>query len=212
MLGDMAKALTRTERQEAVVKSLSEREGYAYRVFAASGANELAPEGAKACFELFLIGKTCDDIQKAYPEYGFGQVVHARVRDEWDARKVEQLERLKNEVPVQAGMAQLQSVDFLSKMLRAMHLSFSDELDLFLATGDKAHLKGTPLETFTMKQYQQVLELMIRATGQEQKKTVVVQGGITVSKASVSVEEHANILDVLVEETAPKQLPEKKRE
>ncbi len=91
-------------------------------------------------------------------------------------------------------------------MVAATHKLFSEKIDLFLATGDKSHLVGTPLEHIGvgvgggMKQYEKILDLLLHVTGQDNKKTVNVTGGITVTpgaKKRLTDVEAAAILDAI---------------
>jgi hypothetical protein len=187
----------------------------AYKYFINANYPELSGDLSEKYYELFLAGASCEDIRKANPGVGLGSIVHARVRDGWDLQKVEHLQDLKRDIPERVAKTQLDSAEFLQKILTSVHLVHRESLDKFLATGDKSHLTGTPFANMKMKDYQQVIELLLKVTGQENKKVLEVQGGITVNnnnKGIPTIEEAADILDVLCEEIvdAPKKIEGKK--
>ncbi len=188
------------KRRSAVLASLNERETQAYRYFIRAKQPELGPELSADLYQLFAQGKSCEDIRRLKPGLAFGAIVHARVRDGWDLQREDRQRELVEKVPAMVQQTQLESADFLSRMLAATHKMFSEKIDLFLATGDKTHLIGTPLETMSFKQYEKILELLLHTTGQDNKKTVNVTGGITVTpgaKKRLTDVEAAAILDAI---------------
>ncbi len=191
----MGKELTPTEKAMA---TLSDRDAYALRKFVQMKMPELSPELSIELFELFAQGRDCEEIRKLKPGLSLGSIVHARIRDLWDMQKSDIQRKLVTEVPAKVQQVQLESADFLVKLLAASHKLLQEPIDKFLATGDKIHLKGTALENLTLKQYQAILETLGKATGQDQKKHIHHTGGITVTqRPQPTAAEASNILDAI---------------
>lgn len=194
-------ALTKEQIVATAISRLDARELSAYKYFINAHYPELGQELSQKFYVLFESGASCEEIRKANPGISLGAIVQTRVRDGWDVMRANHLEDLKRDIPDRVTKTQLDSADFLQKLLTATHLVHSEALDKFLATGDKAHLRGTPFENMKLKEYQQILELLLKVTGQDNKKVVEVKGGITVQNKGIpTIEEAANILDVLAEE------------
>lgn len=206
--------LTKEQITATAISRLDARELASYKYFIGAKYPDLSQELSQKFYALFENGAACEEIRKANPGISLGAIVHARVRDGWDIMKAQHLEDLKRDIPDRVAKTQLDSADFLQKLLTATHMIHSEALDKFLATGDKIHLKGTPLESLKMRDYQQIIELLLKVTGQENRKIVEIKGGITVDNKKVpTVEEASQILDVLCEEIvdAPKAIEEKKK-
>jgi len=181
-----------------ILSSLSDREAGAYRYFLRAKQPELAAELSDELFVLFCQGRDCDEIRKVKPGLGLGPIVHARIRDKWDERLAEYQRGLVQKVPVLVQQTQLESAEFLTSVMAAGHMLVQKQIDDFMATGNKDHLKGTFLENMTLGQYQKVLEMLMKVTGQDSKKTINHTGGITIAPAKrVSGADAAAILDAL---------------
>lgn len=190
----------REERMAAVIGALDPRELGAYRYFVKQKQPELSIELSEKMYNLFAQGRTCDEIRKmdANKAIGLGSIVHARIRDDWDGQLLTRQQHLVTNTPTVVQQTQLESADFLASLLAASHKLLKEKVDLYLQTGDVAHLKGTLLENLSLKGYQSILDTLMKVTGQDNKKTVTVTGGITVTqtKAPTPVEA-ADILDLI---------------
>lgn len=192
--------LTREQKDLSFALScLTEREAQAYRYFARAKQSELSVALSDELYELFSQGRNTLEICKLKQNMiGHGAIVHARVRDLWDKRLQDRQRDLMERVPQVVQQTQLESAEFLTKLLAGAHKLFSAQLDQYLATGDKAHLVGTPLEGLTLRQYQQILATLATATGQDNKKTVHHTGAITVTPAQkVTPANHAAMFDAI---------------
>lgn len=206
--------LTKEQITAVAITKLDARELASYKYFVNTSYPPLAQDLSQKFYELFENGASCEEIRKANPGLSLGSIVHARVRDGWDVMRSNHLLDLERDIPERVAKTQLDSADFLQKLLTATHMIHSEALNQFLATGDKKHLAGTPFVNMKLKDYQQIIELLLKVTGQENKKILEVKGSVTVQNKGVpTVEEAANILDVLCEEIvdAPKQIEAKKK-
>ncbi len=190
----------REERLAAVIAALDPRELGAYRYFVKQKQHELSVELSEKMYTLFAQGRTCDEIRKldANKAIGLGAIVHARIRDDWDGQLSTRQRHLVTQIPAVVQQTQLESADFLASLLAASHKLMKEKVDLYLQTGEKEHLKDTPLENLSLRGYQNILATLQSVTGQDKKKTVNVTGGITVTqnKAPTPIEA-ADILDLI---------------
>lgn len=185
--------------RSTIIASLTEREAQAYRYFIKSKQPELSPDLSNEMYELFAMGRTCEDIRKLRgPGFNYGAIVHARIRDLWDTRLQNYQREMVQRVPQVVQQTQLESAEFISKLLAGAHKLLSTKIDQFLASGDQSLLIGTPLENLTLRQYQNLLATLATATGQDNKKTVHHTGGITVTPSrQPSAADHQAMLDAI---------------
>lgn len=201
----MAEEISPREKEMvAVISSLNGREAAAYKYFIANKQIELSVETSMKLYELYVQGSDCEEIRRQNQGLGLGSIIHARIRDSWDRHRDEYLRNLEIKIPARVMQTQLESAEFLAKMLLAGHKLYGQKLDAFLATGDQDQLKGTPLEGLSMKGYQLILENLMKVTGLDGKKTVEVKGGISVTSSRPTTSaEASDILEALVEEIIP---------
>ena len=194
----MSNELTTEEKEKAHALSLlSERELQAYKYSVKNNQPALSSILADELYELFKQGRTCEEIRKSKPGLAYGAIVQARVKDLWDKRRQEHQTSLIQTVPQTVQQTQMESAGFIAKLLMASNKLMEGQIDAFLATGDKAHLKDTFLETLSIKQYRDLLATLAEATGQNQKKTVNHNVTFTPQKAPTAAEAHS-ILDAVV--------------
>ncbi len=182
------------------VEALTPAEAHALRYFKQARQPEVSPDKSAEMFELYLNGKSCDEIRRLNKGLSLGQIIHCRVRDEWDLKRDQHRASLQVEVVPRVMDAQLEAADFLGDMLAASVRLHGDAIKMFLQTGDKGHLKGTPLESgFTLKQIRDLIDTLRAVTGQGDKKVVEHRGSVSVDHTPrVSQDEAADILDALV--------------
>jgi hypothetical protein len=131
----------------------------------------LAPSLQLQLFELFLNGKTCEEISKLNPGIGMGQVLKTRIEGDWDEKRHRHMDSLLMGVASRVQQVQLESVVFISDMLSATHKLHGEAIKRYLQTGNQAELKG--LAITNMKAYKEVLETLLKMTGQTVEKKQV---------------------------------------
>lgn len=185
---------------QRAVEALTPKEAHALRYFKTARQSEIAPSKAAEMYDLYLAGKNCDDIRRLNPGFSLGQIVHARIRDDWDLQREEHQQKLMSTAAPQVIQAQVETSLFLTDLLTAAVKLHWEAIERFLQTGDKTHLKGTPLENgASMKQIREILDTLQSATGQDKRKVVEHRGGVTVNHGPRRVEpdEAAEVLEVL---------------
>jgi len=176
---------------EKVKKDLSEKELKAYEYFVASEEAEISPTTQAQLFELFLNGKSCQEIHKMNPGFQLGQIVSSRINGQWDELRKEYQDGLLKNVKDRAQQAQLETVVLLSDMLAAASKIHGKRLKKFIQTGDEKDLGGLRIES--IRTLKDVLEMLLKATGQTETRKV--QGLIEVEHhhTTGSPEEQADI-------------------
>jgi hypothetical protein len=193
------------------LSGLSEKEAGAYRYFVKAKQAPISEDRADEMFELYLQGADCDEIRKRVQGFGLGQIVAARVMYGWDSRRGEYRRDLETQVPVRAAQVHLEQVDFISDLLTASQVSTRKKIREYLATGNEKLLEGLPLPK-TIKDYKELVQLFMTATGQD-KKRIEVTGKVTIDNATgtanqVTAAEASRIMDdILGEEDVDTEVP-----
>lgn len=149
------------------IAKLSKREEAAYQFVIKYNTPRIAPSRSTEMYQLFLNGKTCEEIARLNPGFNLGQVVRARVEDDWDERRDRHLADLLENARSVVQQRQMESIMFLTDYMSAMHKVFGDKMKKYIASGDITELEGIP---FNFKQYKEILELMLKLTGQDKKE------------------------------------------
>lgn len=206
------------------LKKLNPKELEAYRYFIKEDQLQIADEASDHMFDLFCTGKNCDEIRKIVKSYSYGQIVACRVIGDWDNRKEARRLATRTDVPEQAPITLLEAADFLGDLILATKKRFSAKLKQYNATGDESLLEGLPMAR-NVKELQTVVELFMKASGQDSEKVVKHTGTVDVNHQVAApvakpVEEDneatldellgINIVDTEFEAVEPKQLTDGK--
>lgn len=129
----------------------------------------LAPALSVRLFELFLNGSSCEEIVKLNNGvYTLGQVLEARVRDQWDDKKDRYLADLYGGVLDRVKQTQIEAVGFTSDLLAVAHKQFGQKLKKYLQNGDETELKDV-VSLGSLQGYSKAIEILLKLTGQEKK-------------------------------------------
>ncbi len=148
---------------------LSARELNAYQFLVKSNQPKVSPSTSSGFFELFLNGKSCEEIMRLNKGFSLGQIVRCRVEDEWDERRDRHMAELLEGARATVQQRQMEGIVFLTDYMSAFHKLFGDKMKKYMQTGDVGEIQDLP---FTFKQYKDILELMMKLTGQENNKKV----------------------------------------
>lgn len=160
----------------AALDRLSQEEKMAYDLYSASGKPSLSVDTSLKLYELFLQGTSCQEISRLNPGFGLGMIVKARVDHLWDSRRDSHLTDLYAKTGERLRQIGLESVNFISDFLAAIHKSNGDKIKRYLQTGDEDLLKTID---FSPKQYKEFIEILGKVTGAENKKTLEHKGTVT---------------------------------
>jgi hypothetical protein len=184
------------------LQTLDKRELDAYRYFLQKKQAQIAPDTSETFYQLFIHGQSCDDIRRGHGGFSYGQIIDARIRGEWDARREQHRTRLVTEIPARAQQVHLETVDFLADMLTATQEKIRIAIQKFQVSKNLDDLKDIPLPK-NMRDFQALTELLMKMTGQD-KKRIEFSGKVTLDKGSglatpVTPEEAAEISAKLLE-------------
>lgn len=157
-----------------VVKSptdpLSIKEKAALDYFRQQRQSELAPSFSAKLFVLFLNGKSCDEIRRLNPALTLGQIVDARVRGEWDRRKVECVDDLLTSAADRVRQVSLETVSVICDLLAAKNSAYRDKILKFMQSGNEDDIKD--LGALGIGGYRQLLDVLQKLTGQANAKHI----------------------------------------
>lgn len=179
---------SKEERLEKAAARLNDKELEAYTAFCASKQPSISPVTAAKMFGLYINGSDCTEIKKLSPGFDLGQIVHAKVLGNWDVLKEEHLERLLLEVRGRVQQVQLETIMVVADALSATNKANSDAIKKFLLTGDNSELRGTIADSLNAKNYKELIDLIMKLTGQDVQKVksevqhTVVDAGVSVRK------------------------------
>lgn len=105
-----------------------------------------------------------------------GQIVYAATEGDWYNQRLEYLSKLPDRARVRLQQVACEAVEYMADQLAATHKLNGNAIKKFLQTGNPDDLGGLPLGSF--RQYKEVLELLIKASGQDKISTVNVKGEI----------------------------------
>jgi hypothetical protein len=187
------------QRLVLAIEALTPKEAHALRYFGRTNQASISADKASEFYELYLNGNDCEEIRRLNPGFSLGQIVHARVRDDWDLKREEHQQKLLVHAPPRVAQVQIESTQFLSDLLAASIKLHWDAIKKFLQDGNPTHLQGTPLSNgASLKQIRDIIDTLQAATGQDKRKVVEHRGGLTVSHTKrVSPDEAAQALEVL---------------
>jgi hypothetical protein len=172
---------------------LSDAETYAYNYFVehrgTSGPSSfpLAYSTQEGLFQLYLNGRSCEEIRKANPQFGLGQIVYSCVDGEWERRRKEHLDTLMDGVGGRVRQIAAEGANFTADLMSVTHILWQDSINKFMQTRDPEVLKE--LGVGSLRSYKDLIEMMIKLTGQDQKKSVsgVVEHHIVPPPVSTAV-------------------------
>lgn len=176
------------EEQTALVKviaSLTEKERNALTQFQKTEGVPISDAKADELLEMFRFGKSCEQITRICRGLSLGQVVAARVFGKWDDRIDTETDAKLQGLPAQVRRVQTDSVEVLTRLLAIMNGVYNDTMDEYLATKNPALIRLLP----DTKEFRSILESLLKATGQDNKKVVEHRGTVAVTHAPAPVTE-----------------------
>lgn len=153
---------------------LNRDEKQAYKDHMKAGKPPVSPTINAQLFNLFLAGHTCQEIVKINPNLGLGMVVRARIEGMWDERRRVLTAELLDGVKEVAFRAQADSIKFVGDLLTAAHRHIGEKVQRYIQTGDEEHIKDVGIHS--LKQYKEIVELLLKLTGQDGKREVKLKG------------------------------------
>jgi hypothetical protein len=157
---------------------------YFQRNFQKGGSSTyaIAPSVQANLFALYLNGRTLEEIRKLnHPAFSLGQIVAAAVEGDWYNQKKDYQSGLMLAAKERLQQIGCESVNFLADSLAAAHKQHGEALQKYMVSGNPSDLGAFAIGG--IRQYKEVLELLLRATGQDKTSNLNVKGSIEHSVA-----------------------------
>lgn len=149
---------------------LTPRELEAYRKYVADNKPPLAASTAANFFALYLQGHSCEEIAKLNSSFGLGIIVKARIDFDWDQQRLDHAKRLLDDIRQVVQTTQLEAVQFVAEGLAVYRKMAGEKFQKYLQSGKIEDLGD--FQNMTFKNYKDLLEMLLKLTGQEQPKKV----------------------------------------
>lgn len=194
---------TRETREQAlsrIAPLLTEREIIAYDYWRQTEQLPLAPSTNAKLFNLFLNGKSCEEIRKLNQQLSLGQIVAARIEGDWDARRDDHLNHLLNETVKRVQQASLETTDFLCDMLTVANKEHGGKLRAYIQNSDPKELGDFRITS--LQGLKTVIETIQKTTGVDRHQKITVTGEVVHRQESKTTSEQAN--EILKQLMSPK--------
>jgi hypothetical protein len=158
--------------KEALLESdlFTPRERMAYRKFLATDEDPIALSTQAKFFELFVIGKSCEEIRKLNAGFSLGQIMAARLEGEWEKKRNEAAEALFEGAKQRVQQTMLETAMVFCDILTAKNKQYSDKIMRYIQTGDEAQLAD--LQLGGIKGYKDLIEALQKIAGQEPSRLI----------------------------------------
>lgn len=192
-----------TALERRPVAELSKAERLAYDSWCARSEPALSPQFQAQLFELFLNGSSCEEIVKLNPGLQLGSVVAARIRGNWDERRDEHLNKLLEGIRERVQQVTLETVEVMADTLAVANKMHAKKLKKYLQTGNPEDLKGIDFTPTSMRQYKDVVDLLMKLTGQDKQQKVsgeikhTVDTPVPVAAVPINGDQSAQILAII---------------
>lgn len=181
---------------------LTKKEQDAYRYWQASNKPALSASLQAKLFELFLNGKSTEEILRMNPALGLGEIVQARISGEWDKRLEDYRNSLLDNTMRRVQQSTLESVTFVCDLLAATNKLEGDKIKKYLLTGDDRELGNIRIDS--LAGYGRAIDTLQKLTGQDKK--VNVTGGVSIThkmndsggSSAMSSDDAAGLLKMLL--------------
>ena len=188
-----------SQLEKAEKPSLSRKEQAALDHYKRSDGRKISPQTEAQFFQLFLRGKSCEEIHRLNPGFHLGAIVTARLESGWDEKLSEYRDSLMNSVSNRVKQVELEAIDFVGDVLSATHKMHGDRIKRYMQTGDEAELGDLAINS--MQGYKTAIELLMKLTGQDKESRVQhnVQHTIETNTVLDVTQEHSSDLLKILE-------------
>lgn len=154
-------------------------------------------------FELYLNGNSCLAIQKLNNNWHLGAIVSCAVQGQWEIKRQEHIASLLDGARQRIQQVTLESVNFLADVLAAANKQHGLKLKKFLQSGNEQDLGDLSINS--LKQYREAVEMLMKMTGQDSKKTAEITHHHTVEQVPAAATpinsiQAAKLLEILDED------------
>lgn len=152
---------------------LSKQELEALRKLGNGPGSRLSPHAAANFYALWLQGYTTQDLAKQNSNFGkdaLGLIVRARIEFDWDEQRDQHTRDLMRSAQITVEKNTLEGIQFAADGMAVFHKMVGDRFRKYLQTGEEHHLGD--FKTMGIKNYKDLVELMMKMTGLDRKGVV----------------------------------------
>ena len=153
----------------AEVDNLSAEERSAFDRWLSQDKPPISVGTSARMYEAYLNGASCKEIAKLHPGFEFGAIVHARLRDKWDAQLNDHRAALFEAIWQRVMQIQMEAIGFTADQLAAAHKRDGDKIKKFLMSGDERELGDASYVT-GIRSYKDMIAVLLALTGQDKKQ------------------------------------------
>jgi hypothetical protein len=175
--------------KEIVTLSDEERESYLKHI--EHKLPSLAPATSAKFFQLFLNGYSTVEISKMNPGFGLGMIVKNRIEAKWDEQRENHLQHLLDNVRQTTQKTQFEAIRFVSDGISVFQKLVGEKFKNYLQSSNIDDLGE--FKDISFKQYKDLLELLLKLTGQENLSSKKISADIT----------HRHMMEDLPEKSKP---------
>jgi len=184
---------------EGAMKLLSEDEADELQRWLPKGRPPIAVSTAAKLFEVFMQGQTCKQIHKLNPQFDYGSIIHARIRDGWDEKRAEYVAHTYGSIREKVVKAQMDAIEMTANLLSVTAEQNNKKYLKYLQTKDEQELKGS-IQIDSLKQFKEAVESLQKFTGQDKDAT---KNPVTNAPANAG----ERVIEAQVVQADPLQLP-----
>lgn len=155
---------------EGALKLLSEDEADELQRWLSKEKPPIAVSTAAKLFEIFIQGQTCKQIHKLNPQFDYGAIIHARIRDGWDEKRAEYVAHAYGSIREKVIKAQMDAIEMTANLLSVTAEQNNKKYLKYLQTKDEQELKGS-IQIESLKQFKEAVESLQKLTGQDKDAT-----------------------------------------
>ena len=100
------------------------------------GKPGLAKSKAERMGDIYLLGYSCQEINKWFPEYPLEVLLFARAQYNWDELRAKYRQQVQQNTLAAATATRLESIRFLSELISATHLKWRKDILAYIANPD----------------------------------------------------------------------------
>lgn len=173
----MSDNLPASSDTSAKIAYFTQRESELYLAQESTGFKPIAPSLAANLYQLFLEGYSCKQIASQGKGLDEGDILNLRRKYKWDEERSQYVSDLMNQVQDKVAKAKMESVEFLTNQLSAIHKASREQTLKYLMTGNPDDM---PKEFIKMGGYKQIVEILQKVTGEERMTKVETKNQSTV--------------------------------
>ena len=118
-------------------KGLNEDEIKTLSLWIDQGKPGLAQSRAEGFGDLYVMGYSCREIHKMFPQYPYESILFARAQYNWDELRQKYREQVQSDIAFKAASAKAESIKFLSELISATHVKWRKEILTYIANPDR---------------------------------------------------------------------------